>query len=181
MQAPASLLADVEAAVSAKTTEECQTTLERIAELFLAHAEHVRDEHVGVFDDVLVRLVEAVEQEAKTALGRRLAPVDNAPHQTIRTLARSPDIAVAAPVLAQSAQLSADDLVEIARTRGQDHLAAISKRTVLEPKVTDALVERGDKEVMRTLVANVGASFSDRGFATLAARSHGDDAGRAVT
>lgn len=169
-------MADVEAAVSAKTTDQCKTTLKRVAELFLSHADHVNDDHIGVFDDVLMCLIEAVEKEAKSELGRRLAPIDNAPYQTIQTLARNDDVTVAAPVLAQSSQLSDDDLVEIARTKGQGHLAAISKRSALKPKVTDALVERGDKEVIRTLVSNVGASFSDKGFATLAARSQGDDA-----
>jgi uncharacterized protein (DUF2336 family) len=82
---------------------------------------------------------------------------------------------VAAPVLAQSAKLSETDLVEIAKTKGQDHLAAISQRPALKPKVTDALVQNGDKDVMRTLVSNAGAAFSDRGFATLAARAQGDD------
>jgi uncharacterized protein (DUF2336 family) len=168
-------MADVEAAVSGKTTDEREATLARVADLFLAHADRVNDEHVGVFDDVLMRLINAVEEEAKSELGRRLAPVDNAPYQTIRTLARHDDPAVAAPVLAQSARLSEEDLVEIAKSKGQDHLAAISKRPALKPKVTDALVQHGDKEVVRALVSNAGAAFSDRGFATLAARAQGDD------
>jgi uncharacterized protein (DUF2336 family) len=168
-------MADVEAAVSSKTSGERERTLARVADLFLAQADRVNDEHVAVFDDVLLRLIDAVEEDAKSELGRRLAPVDNAPYQTIKSLAHHDDIAVAAPVLAQSAKLSEEDLVEIAKTKGQDHLAAISQRPALKPKVTDALVQNGDKDVMRTLVSNAGAAFSDRGFATLAARAQGDD------
>lgn len=168
-------MADVEAAVSSKTSGEREKTLARIADLFLAQADRVNDEHVEVFDDVLMRLIDAVEEEAKSELGRRLAPVDNAPYQTIKTLAQHDDIAVAAPVLAQSAKLSEEDLVEIAKTKGQDHLAAISQRPALKPRVTDALVQHGGDDVVRTLVSNAGAAFSDRGFATLAARAQGDD------
>ena len=120
-------MVDVEAAVGAKTTDECMVTLARIADLFLLHADNVNDDHVAVFDDVLLRLVEAVEKEAKCELGRRLAPIDNAPAHTIRHLAHHDDIAVAAPVLARSAQLSEEDLLDIARTKGQDHLAAIAE------------------------------------------------------
>jgi len=118
-------MVDVEAAVSAKTTDECMTTLERVADLFVLHAGHVNDDHVAVFDDVLMRLVDAVEKEAKCELGRRLAPLDNAPAHTIRHLAHNDDIAVAAPVLARSRGLSEQDLLDIARTKGQDHLAAM--------------------------------------------------------
>jgi uncharacterized protein (DUF2336 family) len=175
LQAPASLIHDVEAAVSAKTTDECMTTLKRVADLFLLHADHVNDDHVAVFDDVLLCLIEAVEKEAKCELGRRLAPVDNAPAHTIQHLARHDDIAVAAPVLARSTQLSAADLLDIARTKGQDHLAAIAGRPALEATVTDAIVERGNRAVIGKLVTNVGATISERGFTRLAARAEGDE------
>lgn len=169
-------MADVEAAVSAKTTDERKSTLDRLTKLFLAHAGSVNAAHVGVFDDVLMCLIDAVEREAKVELGRRLAPVDNAPVKTMRTLAGHDDISVAAPVLARSSQLSEDDLLEIAKTKGQEHLAAIAQRPVLQAQVTDALVERGAAEVIHGLVGNAGATFSDKGFAKLAARAQGDDA-----
>jgi uncharacterized protein (DUF2336 family) len=169
-------MVDVEAAVSAKTTDECMATLARVADLFVLHADHVNDDHVAVFDDVLMRLIEAVEKEAKCELGRRLAPLDNAPAHTIRHLAHHDDIAVAAPVLARSAQLSEQDLLDIAATKGQDHLAAIAGRPALEATVTDAIVARGDRAVIGKLVGNVGATFSEQGFTRLAARAEGDDA-----
>jgi uncharacterized protein (DUF2336 family) len=176
LQAPASLLADVEAAVSAKTSDERRATLRRLAELFLVHAGDPSGGHVGVFDDVLMHLIDVVEKEAKCELGRLLAPVDNAPAKTIHYLAHNDDIEVAAPVLVRSSKLSDDDLVDIANTKGQDHLAAIARRPVLVTAVTDAIVERGSREVIHGLVGNAGASFSNTGFATLAARAEGDDA-----
>ena len=41
--------------------------------------------------------------------------------------------------------------------------------------VTDVLVERGDREVLISVVDNFGASISDSGFSTLVHRSEGDD------
>ena len=41
--------------------------------------------------------------------------------------------------------------------------------------VTDMLVERGDREVVHSVVKNVGAHFSDAGFRILVERSAGDD------
>jgi hypothetical protein len=41
--------------------------------------------------------------------------------------------------------------------------------------VTDVLVERGDRRVVRTVAKNAGARFSDNGFSKLVDRASGDD------
>ena len=94
----------------------------------------------------------------------------------IRRLARDDEIAVAGPVLAQSVRLTPTDLVDIAETKSQAHLLAISGRDAIEPVVTDVLVHRGDEKVVRTVVANPGASFSDNGFGVLVRRANEDEA-----
>jgi uncharacterized protein (DUF2336 family) len=66
-------------------------------------------------------------------------------------------------------------LVEIANTKGRGHQLAISRRSRLDCTVTDALVARGDGEVMRAVAGNPGAQFSDTGFNTLVGRSRQDD------
>ena len=65
------------------------------------------------------------------------------------SLARHDEIAVAGPVLAQSVQLTDRDLVEIAGSKGQAHLGAITERTRLAAAVTDILIQRGDTGVVR--------------------------------
>ena len=63
----------------------------------------------------------------------------------VRRLAKDDDIAVAGPVLTQSPRLPETDLVEIAKTKSQAHLLAISGRTGIAEAVTDVLVRRGDR------------------------------------
>ena len=46
----------------------------------------------------------------------------------------------------------------------------------LSETVTDVLVERGDRDVVHSVVRNVGARFSDAGFRMLVRRSADDDA-----
>src|SRR5262249_60511285 len=94
---------------------------------------------------------------------------------SIHSLARHDEIAVAGPVLAQSSQLTDNDLVEIAGSKSQDHLGAISERKRLATAVTDILIQRGDTTVVRKLSQNQGAAFSDGGYVTLAARAEADD------
>jgi uncharacterized protein (DUF2336 family) len=82
---------------------------------------------------------------------------------------------VAAPVLVRSPRLAESDLVTNASTMGQGHLYAIAQRASLTAAVTDVLVERGDRRVVRSVAQNVGARFSDSGFGKLVARARDDD------
>ena len=54
-------------------------------------------------------------------------------------------------------------------------MLAISRRKKIATSITDVLVERGDKTVVLSAVANAGALFSNSGFAILVQRSDGDD------
>jgi uncharacterized protein (DUF2336 family) len=170
-----SLIADLESAVQTSSPEQRVGTLRRISDLFLVHADSVSEAQIGLFDDVLVHLTATVENRALAELSMKLAPVDNAPRAVVRQLARHDDIAVAAPVLASSRQLTDDDLVEIAQTKTQAHLFAISGRALLGERVTDVLVDRGDRDVVHRVAANAGAAFSEVGFTRLVKRAEGDD------
>jgi uncharacterized protein (DUF2336 family) len=93
----------------------------------------------------------------------------------MRHLARHDDIAVSGPILEQSERLTDDDLVALAKTKSQAHLAKIANRASLNHAVTDALVDHGDSEVANTLATNSGAQFSNVGMAKLVMRADGDD------
>ena len=95
---------------------------------------------------------------------------------SIHMLAFDDDIEVASPVLAQSPRLDDRDLVIAGRNKSQQHLFAIAHRPSLSETVTDVLVERGDRDVVHSVVRNVGARFSDAGFRILVKRSADDDA-----
>src|SRR5436190_64164 len=88
-----------------------------------------------------------------------------------RHLARNDEISVAAPVLQESARLGDDDLVEIARSKGEQHLLAISGRWWLKEIVTDALLSRRFPSVSRRIVGNPGARVSAGGFAIILAQA----------
>jgi uncharacterized protein (DUF2336 family) len=169
------LIDDLESAVHAGSQERRVKILRNVTDLFLGNAGGYSGQQIDVFDDVLAHLIKEVESNALAELGARLAPVENAPKAVIRNLARHDEIAVAGPVLAQSAMLSDNDLIEIAKTKGQEHLGAISERKRIAAVVTDILVERGDINVARKLSGNQGASFSDIGFSLLANRARSDE------
>jgi uncharacterized protein (DUF2336 family) len=171
----ASLIDELESAVKGGSAENRINTLRRVTDLFLHDADRLNDEQIKVFDDVLCHLAAKIEKTALAELGTRLAPVDTAPVGVIKRLAHDDDIDVAAPVLTGSKRLTTADLVELAQTKSQGHLLAISKRDTLETKVTDVLLDRGDRSVVSTLATNGGARFSDAGFTILVEKTGGDD------
>jgi hypothetical protein len=97
-----SLIGELEGAIQSGSREKRLETLRRVTDLFLVDSERLNEEQVGVFDEVLSQLISRIEIKARVELGERLAPIENAPIETIRKLARDEEIAVAAPVLAQS-------------------------------------------------------------------------------
>ena len=172
--AAVALLPELEHVMVSGTEDARAAALQRITALFLSGAAHLNDEQVALFDGVLGRLIDDVEDRALTALSRALAPVGNAPPMVMRRLAHSNDIAVAGPVLQHANCLPESDLVVIARSKGQGHLLAISGRPGLDQPVTDVLVRRGDRHVVRSLARNVEASLSGAGLVALVQRASQD-------
>jgi uncharacterized protein (DUF2336 family) len=166
---------ELEAAIDGAPHDKRVESLRRVTDLFVAGAESFNEEHLAIFERVLERLIEEIETAVLAEIGQRLAPISNAPVGIVRNLAHHDEIAVAGPVLARSQRLALAELLHIAETKSQAHLKAISSRARVEEAVTDVLVRRGDDDVVRTLAANGGASFSEIGMGTLADRAAGDE------
>ena len=173
MGAPVSLLPELEDVVQHGSAEKRAETLRRITTLFLDGAAVFNDEHVGLFDDVIGYLIEEIEAKALAELARRLAPVPNAPEGVVRTLAENDDIAVAGPVLKQ-ARLDDPELMQIAESKSQAHLLALSERTSVSEALAEILVTRGDREVARSIATNQKAQLSENAFSTLVKRAEQD-------
>ena len=149
--------------------------LGQVTNLFLSNVDHLNESQIAAVDGVLAKLVGRVKAATAVHLGEALSTLDRAPRQTIRILAFHKDPLVAAPVLRKSSCLSDKDLLEIAKSRGQQHLLAISDRKALSEALTDALMRFGDVNVSNALARNAGAKFSECGYATLVGRAERDE------
>jgi uncharacterized protein (DUF2336 family) len=174
MAVPASLIPELEEVLQHGSAERRARTLQRITTLFLNGADQFNEDHVALFDGVFMRLIEEIETKARAELSNRLAPVSNAPIEAVRRLAKDDDIAVAGPVLEQSPRVPDADLVDIAKSKSQAHLLAISGRTGIAEQITDELVRRGDRHVVRGVADNRDAQLSDRSFTTLVSQAEED-------
>ena len=161
------LIPELKSVLEQGSDEKRADALRKLTALFLEGASRFNDDHLRVFDDVFVMLIAEIECRALQELSRRLAPLDNSPVKVIRRLAKDDDIMVAGPVLLQSQRLVTADLVEIASSKGSEHLYAISCRPKIEIQVTDILIRRGDFSVKRKLAGNSGAQISESGLGSL--------------
>jgi uncharacterized protein (DUF2336 family) len=168
-----SIADEVEAAINAGSAEKHLETIQRVTNLFLSSADSFDGEQIELFDDVLERLIRTIELRAIADMSTRialaemstqLASVPKAPPSVVRRLARHDEIAIAGPVLTESARLTNEDLIEIAGTKSEQHLLAISGRWWLNEIVTDALLARHYPKVSRRLVNNPGARVSAGGY-----------------
>jgi uncharacterized protein (DUF2336 family) len=175
LAASAALIAELDKAVNGHSSQRRAEILRKVTRLFLSDADRLNEAQIGVFDDVLVRLIERVEAQVLTQLSSSLSAVGFAPKKAVRQLAFHEDASVAAPVLSKSGQLSEQDLISIAHMRGQQHLLAISGRETLDESLSDVLVKRGDSAVRNTLVQNVGARLSEVGYVVLVREAERDD------
>src|ERR1700674_1519815 len=146
----------------------------RIAELFLQGAPNLRPDHVNLFDGVLIDLVPHTELAARADLAERLSVIANAPRALVGQLAREDEILIAGPLLRRSPVIDEGALIEIARLKGQGHLLAMSERPTLSTDLTDVIVRRGDRDVVRRAAGNAGALFSQSGYSTLIKRAGQD-------
>ena len=175
MNAPLALIHEIDRTIAHSSDGRRAEMVRHLTDLFLVNSDQYSDEEIALIDDVLVRLVAAIEESARALLAIRLGPISNAPPKILRALAFDDAIDVASPILIRSERLDDAILIGCAKTKSQEHLLAISRRKTLAEAVTDVLVERGDQQVVLSTVKNSGARFSNNGFEILVKRSDGDD------
>lgn len=175
MSVDPAFVAGLEGALRARDPVERGRAGERLCELFLSRSPDLAEEHVGVFDEVLEKLVGDITFKARVALAERFADCPNAPRKVVREFASDTAIAVARPVLERSERVDLETLLSVARTRGQEHLVAMARRRSVPEALSDIIVERGERRVVVTLAGNPGVAFSADTATVLVARAQADD------
>jgi len=137
---------------------------------------HYSEDEIWTFGAVIGRLADEIEVTARAQLAKRLARFNDAPVNVIHKLAFDDSINVAAPILLESERLEPYAMVANACLKSQMHMLAISKRETLVEMVTDALVTRGNPEVVNSLAANDGAKFSEDGYRHMVEQAEGNSA-----
>ena len=163
-------LQDLEALSVERDAGKRRELLRKVTDLFFITEQQQSDGDRGVFGGVMERVAYELEIEARAELSQRLSSTRFAPYNIVRRLAED-DIEVAKPVLERSQVLTDADLVDIAYSKGQDHLLAMTRRETLSAAVTDVIVQRGNDDVLTSVAGNSGANFSSKSFNTMAMKA----------
>ncbi len=114
----------------------------------------------SIAEDIFHLMVKDVEVSVRKALAESVALAADMPKSIAKALAS--DVAsVALPFLEVSNILDDDDLIDIVRTKPLTYANAIASRAKVSTKVSDALVDTGDKVVVERLVRNDGAEIAE--------------------
>jgi uncharacterized protein (DUF2336 family) len=140
------------------SSERRRELLRGLTDAFFARDAHAPAE-MELFDQILSQLSDEMEEVVRADLSGRMASRPDAPSGLVRQLALD-DIKVAGNLLTRSAALSDEVLLDVARSRGQEHLKAISGRNHVSAAVSDVIVERGDDTTLSVLIRNDGADLS---------------------
>jgi uncharacterized protein (DUF2336 family) len=149
--------------------------LHAVTELFLADRapSNGAGEH---FSGIANAVLERMPENERASYAKRVAPEALLPSTVAKNLAADPSIAVAREVLRLSPALSDDDLVALLSSLPSDRWVAVAERPALSEGLTDALVDKGDQAVLRTVSGNHGARFSETGLSALLKHSAADAA-----
>jgi uncharacterized protein (DUF2336 family) len=148
--------------------------LEGVTDLFLDPGPGLNAGEQNIAAEILSQVAREVEREVRARLSYRLADLENAPVDLIRQLA-SDEIQVARPLLERSGALSDQDLVEIINRQGKEQHMSVTNRARVSAGVSEALVAKGDDEVVLALVQNNGAEFSRNTMEVMVDRSETSD------
>jgi uncharacterized protein (DUF2336 family) len=174
MSVATSLIPGLDKLVRQGDSRRLADAVRRIAELLVQKAATFRPDHIDLFDHVLIDLVPHAAIAARAELAWQLSALANGPKILLGQLAREDELSVAGPVLRRSPVLDEKMLIEIARIKGQGHLLAITERPALSADLTDVILRRADRDVVRRVAANAGALFSESGYSALIRRAGTD-------
>lgn len=152
------------------TSDGRRVIFENITDLFLSPEGRLSERETALMTDILHKLIHDVEMEVRRDLSERLADNSEAPHDLVVMLAND-EIEVARPLLLKSGVLRDTDLIEVIKERTQEHILEVARRDTLSEAVTDAIVSRGEDDVVETLINNADAIMSRRALQFLVERS----------
>ncbi len=147
--------------------------LKRLADVVCLPSSRVNSFERSMTADLLVEMIRAAAPADRTKLATRLAPLTEIPNPLLRLLLAD-EIAVARPLLEDSAALSDSDLLGCVQVARMEHRVMIAHRRPVSEVVGDALVARGEAPVTECLLKNRDSRLSQNAVEaiTAASRAH---------
>jgi uncharacterized protein (DUF2336 family) len=157
--------------LSTQTSSEARRDLLRqVTDALGRSATPASDAEFAQLDSVLSTVAQEYSVQVRTEFARLVAASATRFCQASEQFALD-DIAVAAPVLRHSQALSEDTLLKVVHQKSQAHMLAVTQRSTVSPRLSHALVERGDDTVVTSLLSNRSAQINDATYDVVARRA----------
>lgn len=153
-----------------RSKEARQELFHAIIDFFLPEKYRLTEQQRALMQDVLTKLVKSIEMDVRRNLAEMLLRSEVNLPDLERMLAND-EIEVARPLLENSKVLRDADLIEIVKTRSDQHRLAIAMRGDVSAPLADALIEHGSTDVIEALIRNEDAVLSRRAMEYLVAES----------
>ncbi len=153
-----------------KSVEGRTRLVQIVGDLFFDTDIVLRDAERNIMSDILRQLIHDVEMKVRQQLAMRMADENDAPRELVSALAND-QIEVAHPILTQSTILQDMELIEIVQHRTYGHQLAIAMRETVSEAVSDALIDTGNVDVIKTLLENENADISGKAMEYLVEQS----------
>lgn len=125
----------------------------KLAKCFDLYAPKFSSEQAAILSDLIISVAVNCDEEALVSLSRELAITPKIPKSLLYFLAEK-NSHVAFPILEYNPGFTAQDLLNIARNKGERHQLAIARRAKLPSKVIEYLIICNDPLVVETLRIN---------------------------
>ncbi len=152
------------------SSEARRELLRELTDVYLDAPEGFPAKEREEFGRLVAQIAREMETAARKVLAEKFATLPNAPKSLVMELADD-EIAVAQPILVKSIVLNDPELIAFVQSASQAHLDAVAARHSVGAELAEALVRRGNDEVLRTLVLNRGARIGRDSFETIVARA----------
>ncbi|MTI43723.1 DUF2336 domain-containing protein [Roseibium hamelinense] len=134
-----------------------------VTDLFVRRSGQNQPKEINLYNGLLEGMVDSVDVDTRQSMSEKLCKVDQTSSILAKTLAAD-ELQIAQSMLENSKSLTQKDLMELAKTKGQGHLLALSKRKHIDPDLTKLLLERGHTEVRQSVAMNLGAEITKEDF-----------------
>lgn len=164
--------ADVQRLMADPSTEARSEAASKISGTYASNG--LSDQERAIAEDILRVMAGDMEVRVREALSENLKAHSGLAHDIAVKLASDVE-SVALPVIRFSDVLSDDDLEHIIQTQGAQKQMAIAQREAVSERISEALVETGNEDVVETLVGNEGAAISNATFSRVLTEFHGSE------
>lgn len=148
--------------------------LRRLIDYIALPGSQVAPQDRSMGGDILLDMLFHAADDDRLLCATRLSSLSEAPRRVLRYLAQC-DLDIARPLLENSEAFDSSDLLEILDHVSIEHRLLIAKRKRVPVTVSDHLSRRGEISVVRCLLANKGASFSETAIDVLVSRSRKEE------